>query len=63
MDLLDRGIAENGITQHDQGKKELLTDWFRSQQVEGEAVSQNLADAMATWRRQARPRIMPRCLG
>jgi hypothetical protein len=48
MDLLDRGIAENGITQHDQGKKELLADWFRSQQVEGEAVSQNLADAMAT---------------
>lgn len=48
MDLLDRAIAENRITARDQGKKELLADWFREQTVDGEPVSQNLADAMAT---------------
>jgi hypothetical protein len=48
MDLLDRAIAENGITARDQGKKDLLAEWFREQTVEGEPVSQNLADAMAT---------------
>jgi hypothetical protein len=48
IDLLDRGIAENRISVRDQGKKELLSDWFRGQTVDGEPVSQNLADAMAT---------------
>lgn len=48
MDLLERGIAENRISMRDQGKKELLSDWFRGQTVDGESVSQNLADAMAT---------------
>jgi hypothetical protein len=48
LDLLDRAIAENRITQHDQGKHEMLADWFRSQQVEGQAVSKNLGSAMAT---------------
>jgi hypothetical protein len=48
MDLLDRGVAENRISVRDQGKKELLSDWFRGQTVDGEPVSQNLADAMAT---------------
>jgi hypothetical protein len=48
MDLLDRAIAENGISMRDQGKKELLAAWFREQTVEGEPVSQNLGDAMAT---------------
>lgn len=48
MDLLDRAIAENRISIRDQGKKELLSDWFRGQTVDGEPVSQNLADAMAT---------------
>jgi hypothetical protein len=48
IELLHRAIAENGISQRYQCKKELLADWFRSQTVEGEPVSQNLADAMAT---------------
>jgi hypothetical protein len=48
LDLLDRAIAENRISTRDQGKKELLADWFRGQTVDGEPVSQNLADAMAT---------------
>ncbi len=48
LDLLKRAIVENGVTQRHQGKKENFSDWFRSQTVEGEPVSQNLADAMAT---------------
>jgi hypothetical protein len=48
MDLLDRAIAENRISTRNQDKKELLVDWFRGQAVDGEPVSQNLADAMAT---------------
>ena len=48
MEMLDQAIAANRITQGYQGKKEPLSDWFRDQQVEGEPVSQNLADAMAT---------------
>lgn len=48
LDLLDQAIAANRITQRYQCKKEVLSDWFRSQEVEGEPVSQNLADAMAT---------------
>ena len=48
MDLLDRAIAEIGISQRDQCKKEFISDWFRGQEIEGEPLSQNLADAMAT---------------
>jgi len=48
MDLLDRAIRELKITQRDQCKKELIADWFRQQSIEGEQLSQNLADAMAT---------------
>ena len=51
LDLLQQAIAANGITQRYQCKKELLSDWFKSQTVEGEPVSQNLADAMATLNR------------
>lgn len=48
MELLDRAIAANQITARYQCKKEVLADWFRSCMIEGEPVSQNLADAMAT---------------
>ena len=48
LDLLERAIAENHVTARNQGKKELLSDWFRGQTVDDEPVSQNLADAMAT---------------
>ncbi len=48
LELLQQAIAANGITESYQCKKEVLSDWFRSQEVEGEPVSQNLADAMAT---------------
>lgn len=48
LDLLDRAIAEWGITENNQPKKECLLDWFREQTVEGEPISENLASAMAT---------------
>jgi hypothetical protein len=48
MELLDRAIAANRLSYRNQDKKETLTMWFREQTVEGEPLSQNLADAMAT---------------
>jgi hypothetical protein len=46
--LMQEAIAYFGITDVNQGKKECLVDWFLEQQVEGEPVSNKLADAMAT---------------
>ena len=48
LELLERGIAENHISLRNQDKKESLVLWFRKQMVEGEPLSRNLADAMAT---------------
>ncbi len=48
LDLMQAAIAQFGITAGNQGKKDCLTDWFLEQQVEGELVSNKLADAMAT---------------
>jgi hypothetical protein len=33
---------------HKTSKKENLSDWFLEQPIEGERISRNLADAMAT---------------
>jgi len=46
--LMQAAIAKFGITPEDQGKKDCLVDWFLEQQIEGEPVSNKLADAMAT---------------
>ena len=46
--LMQTAIAHFGITAEDQGKKDCLVDWFLEQQIEGEPVSNKLADAMAT---------------
>ena len=48
LDLMRAAIARFGITPEAQGKKECLVDWFLEQQIEGEPVSNKLADAMAT---------------
>lgn len=48
FELMQAAIAHFGITAENQGKKDCLMDWFLEQQVEGEPVSRNLADAMAT---------------
>lgn len=46
--LMQAAILQFGLTAENQGKKECLMDWFLEQQVEGEPVSNKLADAMAT---------------
>lgn len=48
LDLMQRAIAHFGISAGNQEKKECLLDWFLGQEIEGEPVSKNLADAMAT---------------
>ena len=48
LDLIDRAIAENGIDDLDQSKKEVLVDWFKAQDIEGEPLSDNIAKALAT---------------
>jgi len=48
LDLMQAAITHFGISPGNQGKKECLMDWFREQQIEGEPVSNKLADAMAT---------------
>ena len=48
LDLMQAAITHFGISPGNQGKKECLMDWFLEQQIEGEPVSNKLADAMAT---------------
>lgn len=48
LELMQEAIRHFGVTALHQEKKEVLSDWFRTQRVEGEPVSKNLADAMAT---------------
>ncbi len=48
LELMQAAIVHFGITAEGQGKKECLVDWFLEQQIEGEPVSNKLADAMAT---------------
>lgn len=48
LDLMQAAIAQFGISAEHQEKKECLVDWFVQQQIEGESLSKNLADAMAT---------------
>jgi len=48
LDLMQAAIAHFGITAEGQEKKECLVGWFLEQQIDGESVSNKLADAMAT---------------
>ena len=48
LDLMQAAIAHFGITAESQEKKECLVDWFLGHEIEGEPVSKNLAEAMAT---------------
>jgi hypothetical protein len=48
LELMQAAIARFQITAESQEKKDCLVDWFLAQEVEGEPVSRNLADAMAT---------------
>ncbi len=46
--LMQAAIREFGLTDSKQGKKELIMEWFLAQHVEGEPISNKLADAMST---------------
>ena len=48
IEMMFTAIRVHGITEEQQSKKELLADWFTKQKVEGELISGNLGDAMAT---------------
>lgn len=48
LELMQDAIRHFGLTAMHQEKKEVLSDWFRTQRIDGEPVSKNLADAMAT---------------
>ena len=48
LKLMQAAVGHFGLTAENQGKKDCLTDWFLDRHVEGEPVSRNLAEAMAT---------------
>ena len=48
LDLLERAIIEWNISHENQPKKDNLVDWFRAQSVDGEPLSENLANSLAT---------------
>jgi hypothetical protein len=48
LELMQAAIVKFGITAETQGKKDCLVDWFLEQEIEGEPLSNKLADAMAT---------------
>ena len=48
LELMQAAIARFGLTEEKQSKKENLSDWFLEQQIDGEPLSRNLADGMAT---------------
>lgn len=48
IELMFAAIKAHAITHEHQSKKDLLVDWFTKQKVEGEFISGNLGDAMAT---------------
>jgi hypothetical protein len=48
LELMQEAIRRFGLTMNSQEKKEVLSDWFKNQLVEGERVSSKLADAMGT---------------
>lgn len=48
LELMQDAIKHFGLTALRQEKKEVLSDWFRTQQIAGVPISNNLADSMAT---------------
>lgn len=48
MDLMQAAIQQYGLSATHQDKKESLVAWFLEREVDGEPVSRNLAEAMAT---------------
>jgi hypothetical protein len=48
LQLMQAAIAHFGISETCQDKKEAIVEWLMAKDVEGEPISRNLADAMAT---------------
>jgi short-subunit dehydrogenase len=48
LELMRAAIAQFGITETRQDKKENIVDWLLTKEIGGEPISRNLADAMAT---------------
>jgi hypothetical protein len=48
LELMQAAISRFGLSASNQCKKENLSDWFHEQPIEGEPISRNLANAMAT---------------
>lgn len=48
LELMQAAIAKFEISAERQDKKDCLVGWFLEQEIDGEPVSKNLADAMAT---------------
>ena len=48
LELMEAGIAAFQMSDRAQAKKENLVAWFLEQEIDGEPVSENLANAMAT---------------
>ncbi|MGM0583956.1 MAG: hypothetical protein ACQEUZ_04840 [Pseudomonadota bacterium] len=48
LDLMQAAIVEFGLTETRQGKKEAIVDWLLTRAIDGEPLSRNLAEAMAT---------------
>lgn len=48
LHLMQEAIMHFGLTENYQSKKENLSDWFFEQRIDGEPISRNIADSMAT---------------
>ena len=45
---MQEAIVHFGLTDDYQSKKENLSDWFFEKRIEGEPISRNIANSMAT---------------
>lgn len=48
LQLMQEAIEHFGLTGENQSKKENLSDWFFEKRIEGESISRNIANSMAT---------------
>lgn len=48
LELMQTAISRFGLSASNQCKKENLSDWFAEQRIDGERISRNIADSMAT---------------
>ena len=48
LQLMQEAIMHFGLTEENQSKKENLSDWFFEKRIEGDPISRNIANSMAT---------------